>query len=404
MSWNEPGDRDEKGKKKDPWGRQNDDQGPPNIDEALRQFQRKLRSIFSQGEGGGGNFNPKPSMGGAPKKWSFMLFGGILLLIYFVWGIFLVRPAEEAVILKLGRYDRTVTSGYHWMAPIIETKYVVNIQELKTIKLGGQMLTKGENEVNIVSAEITVDYRINNVKDYLFNLAQPERSIQQVAESALRAVVGQSTLDEVLTSGRSEIGLEIRKQIQQNLNNYQSGIEISDVAIQQTKAPEEVKTAFDDAIKAQQDEGRLVNEAEAYRQKIIPIAEGRAKRTIEEAKAYRERAILQAKGKTAKFEQLLPEYKRAPQVTRERMYLETLEEVYTVTPKILIDVNGGNNLVYLPLDKLMSKTPSPDQPVKEEDNSLASADKINQNIVALPHRSNDRPSYEDATRPTRDGA
>ncbi len=394
MSWNEPGERD-KGKKKDPWGK--DEEGPPNIDEALRQLQRKLRAIFGQSEGptsnfGGGN---KTATG---KNFGFGLIGIIALVIYVISGIYVVEPAEEAVVLRLGKYIETVGPGPHWIPPIIETKEIVNVQEVKTSKHGGQMLTKDEN---IVSAEIAVQYRINNAEDYLFNLVAPEKSLQQVSESALRSVVGQSTLNEVLTSGRGEIGIEIRKQIQQILDNYKSGLLISDLAMQQTKAPEEVKAAFDDAIKAQQDEERLVNEAEAYARKIIPIAEGRAKRTFEEARAYKERAILEAQGRTAKFAEVLPEYQRAPQVTRDRMYIDTLQEVYANSSKVLIDVSGGNNMVYLPLDKMMNDKVVRQAP-KDEEDSQAAIDK-SQNLT-LNRGMSRRPSYEDAERPSRNGA
>ncbi len=399
MSWNEPGDRDDKAKKKDPWGRP-DEEGPPNIDEALRQLQRKLRSLFGQGDG------PTTTFGGTNKPatnktFGFTLAGIVALVVYVISGIYVVEPAEEAVVLRLGKYIETVGPGPHWIAPIIETKEVLNVQEIKTTKHGGQMLTKDEN---IVSAEIAVQYRINDAKDYLFNLVQPEKSLQQVSESALRAVVGQSTLNEVLTSGRGEIGAEIRKQIQQNLNNYKSGLEISDLAMQQTKAPEEVKAAFDDAIKAQQDEERLVNEAQAYSRKIIPIAEGRAKRTFEEARAYKERVILEAQGKTAKFAEILPEYKRAPQVTRDRLFIDTMQDVYTNTTKVLVDVAGGNNLVYLPLDKLIAQSNTQSSTSNDEEEASSTAvDKSNQGMSSLA-RGRLRPTYEDAERPQRNGA
>ncbi|MBS0288752.1 MAG: FtsH protease activity modulator HflK [Proteobacteria bacterium] len=394
MSWNEPGDRDDKPKKKDPWGRQ-DEAGPPNIDEALRQLQRKLRAMFSKQVPPSSSFNGADNKPATNKTFGFTLAGIVLLVVYVISGIYVVEPAEEAVILRLGRYVDTVGPGPHWIAPILETKQVLNVQEVKTSKHGGQMLTKDEN---IVSAEIAVQYRIGNAKDYLFNLVQPEKSLQQVSESALRTVVGQSTLNEVLTSGRGEIGLEIRKQIQQNLNNYKSGLEISDVAMQQTKAPEEVKAAFDDAIKAQQDEERLVKEAQAYAFKILPIAEGRAKRTFEEARAYKESVILDAQGKTAKFAEILPEYQRSPRVTRDRLFIDTLQEVYSNTSKVLIDVNGGNNIVYLPLDKMIARPPA-----KEIEQTVILPEKPSQNLSSYS-RGPKRPTYEDAERPSRSGA
>jgi membrane protease subunit HflK len=386
MSWNEPGNGEGKDSKKKGWG--NKEEGPPNIDEALKQLQRKLRSFFNQKEATG------PNKTKSPRKFSFTLIAIIILVTYGLAGIYIVDPAEEAVVLRLGKYIGTFGPGPHWIPPIFETKEIVNVQEVRTSKHGGQMLTKDEN---IVSAEIAVQYRINNAKDYLFNLAQPEKSLKQVSESALRSVVGQSTLNEVLTSGRNEIGQEIKRQIQQILNNYKSGLEVSDLAMQQTKAPEEVKAAFDDAIKAQQDEERLVNEAQAYSRKIVPIAEGKSKRVFEEAKAYKERVILEAQGKTAKFAAILPEYQSAPRVTRERLFIETMQEVYTNTPKILIDVPGGNNLVYLPLDKIINRK---DEEKKEEDDANTAAQL--EASSSMSSYGPTRPSYDD-TRPVRGG-
>ena len=401
MSWNEPGDRDEKGKKKDPWG--NNESGPPNLDEALKQLQRKLRSLFGGQEEPRGPSGPigmnSAANSGSGKTISFGLIGIALLVVYVISGIYIVGPAEEAVVLRLGQYVITKKPGPHWIAPFIETRIIVNVQEVKTLERGGPMLTKDEN---IVNANIAVQYRINNPKEFLFNILNPEASLKQVADSALRAVVAQSTLNEVLTSGRGEIGAEISRQVQQMLNNYKSGIEISDLAMQQTKAPDAVKPAFDDAIKAQQDEERLVNEALAYSHKIIPIAEGRAIRTLEEAKAYRQKVVLGAEGKTEKFAKLLPEYQRAPRVTRERMYIDALQEVYSNTSKILIDVSGGNNLIYLPLDKIIQQQKS--VPIEtsaskdEEENAAANIERNNQNM-ATSRRIDDRTGYDDIERP-----
>lgn len=388
MSWNEPGDREDKGKKKEGWGKE---EGPPNIDEALKQLQRKLRSFFNQKEA----MSSGKTKG--PRKFSFTFIGIIFLVTYIASGIYIVDPAEEAVVLRLGKYVDTYGPGPHWILPLIESKIIVNVQEVRTSKHGGQMLTKDEN---IVSAEIAVQYRINNAKDYLFNLAQAEKSLKQVSESALRSVVGQSTLNEVLTSGRNEIGQEIKRQIQQMLNNYRSGLEVSDLAMQQTKAPEEVKAAFDDAIKAQQDEERLVNEAQAYAYKIIPLAEGKSKRILEEARAYKESVILDAQGKTAKFAALLPQYQQAPKVTRERLYLDTMQEVYTNTPKVLVDVTGSNNVVYLPLDKIINRG-AQERKLREDDDSNAQEDQSGGGNAYS--RRIARPSYEDVNRPMRNG-
>lgn len=396
MSWNEPDDRDDKGKKRESWGRQDKD-GPPNIDEAIRQLQRKLRAVFG---GNDSSINMENKTPNANRTLGLAVLGGVLLLAYVIGGVYFVEPAQEAVVLRFGRYVGTYGAGPHWIAPFIENKEIINVQEVKTTKHGGQMLTKDEN---IVSVEIAVQYRINNARNYLFNLDQPEKSLQQVSESALRAVVGQSTLNEVLTSGRNEIGAEIRKQVQLILNNYKSGLEISDLAMQQTKAPEEVRAAFDDAIKAQQDEERLVNEAEAYAHKIIPIAEGRAKRTFEEARAYKERVILEAQGKTAKFNEVYPEYQHSPQVTRERMFLDTMQEIYAKTPKIFIDVNNSNNVIYVPLDRLARSDRQRAELNTRDGDDVNAVEKAHPRIPLSP-RLDERPTYEDAERPSRDGA
>lgn len=405
MSWNEPGDRDDKGKKKDPWGKQ-DEQGPPNIDEALKQLQQKLRALFGLKGGssefnGQSNLNNKATLSASGKGFNFYLLIILAFLIYVGSGIFFLKPAEEAVILRFGRYVNTVGTGPHWIAPFIETKQVVNVVEQRSIRRGGPMLTKDEFIVNV---EIEVHYVINDARDYLFNLVDPKTTLEQVADSAIRSAVGQSTLDEVLTSGRSEISLKTQKQIEQNLAEYQAGLGIIQVPIQQTKAPEEVKAAFDDVIKAQQDEKRLVNEAKAYEHKVVPIAEGNAKRTLEEANAYKEKVILEAVGKTAKFAKVLPEYQRAPAVTRERLFMDTMQEVYTNTAKVLIDTTAGNNLVYLPLDKLMEKTQTMNASPKEEESTNVRLENISQNRVESSTRSfARRPSYDDPERPNRAG-
>ena len=399
MSWNEPDHRDDRNKKRDPWGRQQDEM-PPNIDEVLKQFHQKLRGLFGMRSGNQFSGEGKGPTLAKGANWNFGYIAGIIFILYVLSGFYVVKPAEEAVVLRFGHYQRTESSGFHWIPRLVESKKIVNVQEVKTVEISGQMLTKDEN---IVSAQIAVQYRIHNPQNYLFNIVDPELTLRQVSESALRSVVGESTLNEVLTSGRSEIGIKIRNQAQHNLNNYGTGIEISDLAMQQTKAPEEVRAAFDDAIRAQQDEERSVNEAEAYARKIIPIAEGQAKRTLEEARAYREKVMMQAQGKTAQFLQLLPEYRRAPQVTRDRMYMDTLQEVYVKTPKILVDVSGGNNVIYLPVDQLQRKKVSPTPSRIAENQSTSFLENQSSTMPSLASSVPDRPDYEDPDRSIRGG-
>lgn len=395
MSWNEPNNRDnrdDRDKSRDPWRRRDEDM-PPNIDEALKQFQRKIKGLFGS-PSGGSRIAPVPRF-----SWNKSAIAAVILALYLCSGFYIVGPADEAVVLRFGRFQRTEGSGVHWIMPIVETRKIVNIQEVKTVEEGGQTLTKDEN---IVSVKIAVQYRIDDPKYYLFSVENPEQTLRQVSESALRSVVGESTLNEVLTEGRSDIGMKIRKLVQQNLDHYKTGIEISDLAMQQTKAPEEVKKAFDDAIRAQQDEERSVNEAEAYSRKVFPIAEGQAKRTLEEARAYREKVTMQAQGQTAQFAQILPEYRRAPQVTRDRMYMDALQEVYTKTPKILVDVAGGNNVIYLPVDQLQRASSAKGTTDNTKQNStLSMMDSASEGAS----RSNaERPDYDYTDRPvTREG-
>lgn len=396
MAWNEKGDNGQKGK--NPW--ENKNEGPPDLEDAIRNFQRKLTGVF----GGGGRGRPTDMKTQAPK--GFLGIGFItviVLVIYVISGVYLVQPAERAVITRFGQYVRTEEPGPHWLPRFIEAKTVVNVEEVKTTRHGGEMLTMDEN---IVIAEIAVQYRIGNAHDYLFNVVEPERTLQKVSESALRAVVGKSTLDEVIAQGRAQVRSEIQEQVVSILSKYNIGIEITDLVLQQTKAPEQVKAAFDDATKAQQDEERLVNQAEAYARKIIPIAEGSAKRVREEANAYKEKVVLLAQGEAARFAKLLPEYRLAPDILRDRMYLSTMESVLSKSNKIIVDMEGGNNLVYLPIDKMMNRSQKPTQMVEVNlDEELeAQGDNDNNAAAATAYRS-ERPSYLDAERgrPTRGG-
>lgn len=407
MSWNGPGKQNNNNDGN--WGN-NQNQKPPELDEILRNFQDKLRKMFGGSERP--PVNAKQNLFGSGI--GLWLIAAILIALYVLSGIYIVEPAEVAVVKRFGEYNRTTEPGPHWLAPIIESKDIVNIQEVKTTKHGGEMIT---SDKNIVSVEIAVQYRIREAKDFLFNVTDPVRSLKQVSESALRTVVGQSILDEVLSTGRTVIAEEMRKIIQENLDYYQAGLEVSDLAMQQSKPPEAVKDAFDDAIKAGQDEMRLINQAEAYANKVVPIAEGRAKRILEEANAYKQRVILDAEGKTAKFAKLIPEYKMAPGVTRERMYLDAMQEVYANSSKVVVDVEGGNNLFYLPLDKLApntnptisssaSKLEGRDftgETINQALNNQEDAQGLNQDNQYQAKNNDKRPTYQDMQRYVRGG-
>lgn len=354
MSWNQSGNQSGD---KNPWtGKQKSpEQGPPNLDEALRKLQQRLQQLFgkkinlsSVSNNGGNNIN----FSSDGFKLGASLIGAVILVFWLLSGIFIVDPAEQAVIVRFGKYVKTVGPGPHWIPTIIESQYTVNEEKISNYTYQAQMLTKDANIVDITAA---VQYRVGNARDYLFNLVQPEDSLKQATASALRQVVGNTSLDAILTSGREQVRSQIKDILVQTLNRYQAGILITDVAIQNAGAPEAVKEAFDDAIKAQEDEKRFQNQARAYANQVEPIAKGQAQRLLADANAYKQQVVLRAKGDIASFLALLPEYQRSAVVTRERLYLDMMESVLGNTSKVLVNGNTGNNMFYLPLDKWFAK-------------------------------------------------
>lgn len=354
MAWNEPG------------GSNNKNQGPPDLDEALRKLKDRFKVVFGGGNGGNsGNGNS----GGATAKSSGSSLGliAIAVVAVVIWalsGIFVIAPAERGVVLRFGQYVETVGPGLHWIPRGINSKTVVNIEQISNFSYTAEMLNKDEN---IVLVSIAIQYRVANARDYLFNVTNPEESLKQATASALRQVIGHTKLDDVLATGREQVRQEVSVLLTEILNSYKVGIEVTDVAMQPARAPEEVKAAFDDAINAQEDEQRFVNQAQAYAAQVEPIARGRAQRVFEEAQAYKQQKILQSQGDASRFTALLTEYKKAPEVTRERLYIDIIESVLSNTSKILVDIKDGNNLVYLPLDRMMQKTPAPAKKAVEMD-------------------------------------
>ncbi len=344
MGWNEPPE-DNKGK--DPWGNRGNGEGPPDLDEIIRKMQK----------GFGGMFGNKPGRIDNNNAMFPFILGFLLLLAWLAYDMtYLIDEQERGVVLRFGEYVETLDPGLKIRLPRpIETVQKVNVGQVRSITHKALMLTQDEN---IVDVEVAVQWRIGDATRYLFNVYAPAATLRQVTESVVREVIGKSRLDYVLTEGRSQIAENIQTLIQQTLDeegtdDYGTGIYISTVEMQPAKPPEEVKAAFDDAIKAREDEQRLVNEAEAYRNDIIPKARGGAARLREEANGYKSRIISKAEGEASRFEQLLAEYQRAPAVTRERLYLDAIESVLSNTNKVLIDNDNGNSLMYLPIDKLM---------------------------------------------------
>lgn len=358
MAWNEPG-----GKDKDPWGgNRGKNDGPPDLDEAFKKIQEKLNGIFGGGSGGRGSSNGSGNFGG--------IIGVVLVLavaVYFMAGFYQVDAKERAVVLEFGAFKEVKDQGLSWNAPIITEVVKVNVTEEKQYPSRGLMLTQDES---IVELPITVQYNVSEVKDYVLNVRDPEVSLRHATDSALRHVVGSTGLNQVLSEGRQKIAAEVKLRLQTYLDSYGTGILVRDVNIQEGRPPEEVRSAFDDVIKAKEDEERLKNQAQAYSNEVIPKARGKSQRLLEEAEAYRAEVIARAEGETDRFERLLTEYQRAPVVTRERLYIETLERVMSSSSKVMVDVEGGNNMLYLPLDRMIqsgsARASSPTQTVVRE--------------------------------------
>ena len=341
MAWNEPG-----GNKQDPWGAGNKgrNQGPPDLDDAIRKFQSHLKKMFG---GNGGSSGHKNNSGSYSRIFSIAL---VLVAIGYLWNaVYTVDEKELAVILRFGKYVETVGPGLHLYFPKIEEKFQERVTEYRTYNLHQQMLTEDEN---IVEVSMSVQYNISNIKDYILNIQTPLASLEEATQSALRHVVGSSEMHQVLTEGRETMGTDVRDRIQTYINSYGSGLSVRKVNIESAQPPKEVQSSFDDVIRAREDEERAKNNAEAYANKIVPEARGMAQRAIEEAHGYRDEIIARAEGEANRFIKLYSEYRKAPDITRERLYIETIENVFMNSNKVLVDVKGGNNMMYLPLDKL----------------------------------------------------
>lgn len=357
MSWNEPG-----GDKKDPWsGRNNDQNSPPDLDEVIRSVQEKLGGIF-----GGGN-----SSGGSSNHSSGATFGFLVAGAVVIWGLsglYTVDEGTRGVVTRFGAYVSTTQPGLNWHVPApIDQVQIVNVEQQRFIEVGyrsggGQamgsvpkeamMLTKDEN---IVDVRLAVQYQVKDAKDYAFNILDPASTLKQVTESVERGVIGRSDMDFVLTEGRSEIVQAIKAEIQSVMDAYKAGILITSVNLQDAQPPEQVQGAFEDAIRAREDKQRVINEAEAYSNDVVPKARGAASRIVQEAEAYKEKAMARASGDVSRFSQLYTEYKKAPAVTKQRMYIEAMETILENSNNVLVDVKGGNNVLYLPLDKLSER-------------------------------------------------
>ncbi len=356
------------------WGNRGNDngggkrpnQGPPDLEEMWRDLNQRLSGLFGKrGNDNGNRGGDRPPMEINPK----FLGGGIgllLVLVLLVWlasGFYIVDASQRALVLQFGRYKESTESGLRWRLPYpIQSHEIVNISGVRTIEVGYRgsernkvlkealMLTDDENIINI---QFAVQYILKDPVDYIFNNRTPDESVMQAAETAIREIVGKSRMDFVLYEGREQIAIKASNLMQEILDRYKTGILISKVTMQNAQPPEQVQSAFDDAVKSGQDRERQKNEGQAYANDVIPKARGTAARLMQEAEGYKQRLIATAEGDASRFRQINAEYAKAPEVTRSRMYLETMQQVYSSTSKVMVDAKGQGNLLYLPLDKLM---------------------------------------------------
>ena len=337
MAWNEPG-----GNKKDPWGGGGND-SPPDLDELARKMRDRMNKFFG-GKGGGSGKK------GAGIPLNFGLIAIVAVLAWILSGIYIIQPAERGVVLRLGEYNAITGPGPHWFMRGIETVDKVDVDNLRTVSHRAKMLTRDEN---IIQVEVAVQYQVRDAKEYLFQVRDPDYTLQEATESALREVIGGISMDEFLSGGRGAIVQQTKELTQTILDKYNAGLILTSVNLQDPQPPEEVQGAFEDAIKAQEDEVRYKNQAQAYALDILPKARGDATRMREAAMAYRDKVVAGAEGDASRFTQTRIEYEKAPEITRKRMYLETMEYVFANTSKVVMQVESGNSLMYIPLDKLM---------------------------------------------------
>jgi len=385
MAWNEPGgNRNDN----DPWGGGNGgkNQGPPDLDEALKQMLNKLNGLFGSGPKKGG-----ASGGGSSQGAGGVIFFALILLAGFLLfkSFYTIDEQERGVVLQLGEYNRTLEPGLRFVIPVVEKVIAVNVTNVRNAELKQEMLTQDENVVEI---ELNVQYTVSDPVAFALRVEDPERSLQHAAESALRHEVGSTDLNPIMTAGRAILAEDARTRLQNFMDTYETGINVSIVNVKEARAPAAVQAAFDDVQKANLDKERYVNEAEAYANTVVPEARGKAQRMLEEANAYKEQVMAQAEGEASRFEKLLVEYKKAPKVTRDRLYLDAISSVYSNSSKVLVDVEGGNNMMYLPLDKLVSNRASSAKSNYDDQNVSDIADLVIEELRA-----------RNTTRTTREG-
>jgi membrane protease subunit HflK len=346
MAWNDPG------RNRNPWGNR-PDRGAADLDEALRNLQRKITEIFGGGRGSGGDGGTPGPGDAAMRGFGIGTVALVLLAVWAATGLYKVDAAERAVVTRFGKFVETTEPGLRWHLPWpIEARQIVNVESVEGFSDQTRMLTSDENLVDI---NIAVQYRRAEPVSFVFNVRDPEATLNEVSESAIREIVGHSTLDFVLEAGRQEITAKTRELVQRTLDSYKTGIEVTTVNLQGVSVPEQVQSSQRDAIKAREDRERLALEAQAYANDILPKAKGSAARQMEDSLAYKARIVADAEGEAQRFLLLLPAYERNPAVTRQRLYYETMEEVFANSNKVLVDTKGTGNMLYVPLEKMLER-------------------------------------------------
>lgn len=352
MAWNEPGgNRNDQ----DPWGTGRrgggDKGGPPDLDEALKKGLDKLNQLF--GGKGGGKGGGKRGGGSSGLGPILAIIGIVAIGFLIVQSVYTVDAQERAVVLRFGKFHETVGPGLQFRVPLIDDVRKVQVTNVRSAQTSKEMLTEDENIVNV---DLQVQYRIRDARDYVLNVRDPSEVLRFATDSSLRHEVGGSNLDEVLTVGRAALAVQVEQRLQGFLDKYGSGLHVVKVNVESTQPPQAVQSAFEDVQRAREDEQRLIEEAQTYRNRVVPEARGRAQRMIEEATAYRAQIVETASGETQRFLAVLDVFQEFPEVTRERLYIETMEKVLGRSSKILVDVEGGNNMMYLPLDRLTQRS------------------------------------------------
>lgn len=382
MAWNQPGNN---GQDRDPWGSSNNqggnsggngnkggrDQGPPDLDDIFRKLSKKLGGFGGGNKGGqGGGSNPQ----GPRVQMGGRIVGIVAAAVVIIWaatGFYTIKEAERGVVTRFGKFSHLVEPGLNWKPTFVDDVTPVNVEAVRELAASGVMLTSDEN---VVRVEMNVQYRVTDPQRYLFSVTSADDSLRQATDSALRGVIGKYTMDRILTEGRTVIRSDTQRELEETIRPYNMGITLLDVNFQAARPPEEVKAAFDDAIAARENEQQYIREAEAYTNEVQPRANGQAQRILEEARAYKTQTILEAQGEVARFAKILPEYKAAPEITRERLYIESMEKVLSHTRKVLVNDKGGN-LMVLPLDQMLKGNSAP---AARSDNSGAN------NLLRLP--------------------